>query len=148
MNDHYRDREYHDNEEKVLDSHREYLKEGELSYLPVEELKPLYLYRLHARNSRFGVWHPERKVFVISRFKFQDNFLCQELHWDTEDPWGGTAKPLRELEKTPFKLDDFKNNRLVVMNYLNQYDQIKCTECGRLKNEWVVHESWCSNRTK
>jgi len=148
MNDNYKDREYNDLPEEALESTKRYLKEGKSNYLSEDEMKPLHLYRIHARNARFGVWHPKRKVFVISRFKFSDNFLCQELHWDTKDPWGGTAKPLKELEKTPFTLEDLDKRKKDVKDYLNKYDEIKCQECGRQKDEWVVHESWCPNRTK
>lgn len=148
MNENYKDREYNKNPDIWKESFKEYEQEGKMPYLPVEEMKPFYLYKIHARNSNFGIWHPKRKVFVISRFKFKDNFLCQELHWDT-DKHHGTAKPLKELEKTPFEMDDFKDKkRIKVKEYLNTYDKIKCPECGRHKDEWVVHESWCSERTK
>lgn len=135
------------NSKQFVEKYKEWEEEGKMPYLPVEELKPLYLYKLHARNASYGVWNPERKVFVISRFKFTDNFLCSEVHWDL-DKHHGTAKPLEELEKTPFTLQDLNDRIREVKEYLNNYDKVRCEECGRYKNEWIRHEEWCSERTK
>ncbi len=128
---------------EFVENYLEWEEEGNSPYLPVEELKPLHLYRLHARNASYGVWHPERKVFVISRFKFYDNFLCSEIHWDLSYHFG-TAKPLEELEKTPFTLEDLDNRELEVITYLNNYDKVRCEDCGRYSNEYIIHEKWCS----
>ena len=131
---------------EFVERYEEWEEEGRLPYLPVEDLKPLYLYRLHARNASWGVWNPERKVFVISRFKFKDNFLCSEVHWDLDKHFG-TAKPLEELEKTPFTLQDLKDRSEKVLDYLNNFDsKYRCKECGRYKNEWIRHEEWCKNK--
>ena len=131
---------------EFVERYEEWEEEGKLPYLPVEELKPLHLYRLHARNASWGVWHPERKVFVISRFKFKDNFLCSEVHWDLSSHFG-TAKPLEDLGETSFTTQDLDDRSRRVLDFLNEFDpEYRCKECGRYKNEWVRHESWCKNR--
>ena len=131
--------------DNFVEKFKEWEEEGKMSYLPVGDMKPLHLYKIHARNASHGIWHPERKVFVISRFKFTDNFLCSEVHWDLSDHFG-TAKPLKELTLTPFTLEDLDNRNPNVKEYLNNYDKIRCEECGRYKNEWIRHEEWCTKR--
>ncbi|HBM14765.1 MAG TPA: hypothetical protein DD381_00215 [Lentisphaeria bacterium] len=89
----------------------------------IDDLKQGYLYLIDARNSHLGIWMSKKNSFLISRFKFGDNFLFEEDHWDTGEPYG-TVKPIKELEKTPFEADRFlypyvpdKNRDL--LNYLN-----------------------------
>ena len=131
---------------EFTERYEEWEEEGKLPYLPVEELKPLHLYRLHARNASWGIWHPKRKVFVISRFKFKDNYLCSEVHWDLSSHFG-TAKPLKDLGETPITLKDLDNKESEVLEYLNTFDpDYRCMECGRYKNEWIRHEKWCKNK--
>ena len=131
---------------EFVERYEEWENEGKLPYLPVEKLKPLHLYKLHARNASWGIWHPERKVFVISRFKFKDNFLCSEVHWDLSSHFG-TAKPLEDLGKTPVTLEDLDNRESEVLEYLNTFDpDYRCVGCGRYKNEWIRHEDWCKNK--
>ena len=48
---------------------------------------------------------------MISRFKFNDNFIDYEDHWD-KDPFG-TAKPIKLIEKAPNLTED------LLINYLN-----------------------------
>lgn len=68
----------------------------------MEDLREGYLYYIDARNACYGIWIPEHKSFMISRVKFGDNFVFEENHWDCEE--FATAKPLKEIEKSPFTL--------------------------------------------
>lgn len=62
-------------------------------YIRMEKLKEDFTYLIMARNAWFGIWRPEHKSFLISRFKFDENYLFEEYHWDTGAPHG-TVKPL------------------------------------------------------
>jgi len=75
---------------------------AENDYLKPEELKIGYLYRIDARNASIGIWRGFKKGdFVISRYKFGQNYLFEEIHWDLS-PDFGTVKPLYEIEESPF----------------------------------------------
>lgn len=65
-------------------------------YIPLEKCKEGHLYRIEARNGRFGVFRKEESAFTIARKKFNDIFLFDEYHWDTGEPFG-TVKPKRDL---------------------------------------------------
>ena len=77
-------------------------------YLPMNEMKEGYLYRIRARNSSFGIWRESEKSFVIRRLKFQSIFTFEEYHYDTGPPYG-TVRPLEELELSPYVDADFKH---------------------------------------
>jgi hypothetical protein len=115
------------------------------NYMKVNHLKDGWLYRIIARNARFGIWRESTGEFLISRFKFHDNYIFPEIHWDLSDSFG-TAKPLEEIEKSPFDPEDYNGAEMI--EYLNKFDEIKCSECGRGKDEWTVHEEWCTKRTE
>ena len=85
-------------------------------YIKIDDLKDGFLYFILARNSYFGIWKAENKLFLISRFKFNLNYLCEEYHWDTGEPFG-TVKPYKELELPPFS--GFDENREETLAYLN-----------------------------
>jgi hypothetical protein len=103
-------------------------------YIKMQNLKEGYLYRINARNARYGIWIPEHQAFATSRIKFGDNFIFEEFHWDCES--FATAKPLEELEKSPFTLKHleetiFKRNGVrhvryrygpEVLSYLNKFE--------------------------
>ena len=58
-------------------------------------------YKILARNASVGIWLPEDRGFIISRYKFSTTpFLFIEYHWDTGEPYG-TVKPLKLLEICP-----------------------------------------------
>lgn len=73
-----------------------------------------WLYQIDARNSSLGIFNEKKKSFTISRFKFQDNFLDEEYHWDSGccSYFGekiishATAKPTQAIMKAP----EFKDN--------------------------------------
>ena len=75
--------------------------------IPIYKCKDGFVYRLDARNIRYGVWEEERGVFRGIREKFGVKFLDSEDHWD-EGPPHGTAKPIEEIEEfTRGNLFDF-----------------------------------------
>lgn len=86
-------------------------------YMKMEALNHGYLYEILARNAGYGIWNAENKGFVISRFKWSDNYLFEEYHWDSSDVYG-TARPIKEIEKSPFEEFD---NEGEVLEYLNQF---------------------------
>ena len=103
-----------------------------MEYLKVEELKPFYLYRIRARNGTVGIWRPEKGDFILSRMKFGDNFTFGEIHWDLCTSFG-TAKPLEELEKSPFTEKDLESK---VMTW---------KEAGLDKPEWATVDEFYGN---
>jgi len=69
-------------------------------WIPLSACKDGWAYYIHARNAKVGIFDKAEDGFVISRFKFNNNFLFTEYHWDTGEPYG-TVKPLRELYPAP-----------------------------------------------
>ena len=114
-----------------------YIAEEEQAYIEIPDLIPGYLYKIHARNARFGIWIPQRFGFLISRMKFRSNYLFEEIHYDASEMFG-TARPLAEMEQSPFDADtlnliDHKSddgdlylsypNSEDVLEYLNNFEQ-------------------------
>lgn len=99
---------------KIDENHdvNRHLKRHTMDYLKVEDLKPGYLYRIRARNGTVGIWNPETGEFLLSRYKFGNNYTFGEIHWDL-DPNFGTAKPFEELEKSPFEMEDLQDRQMV-----------------------------------
>lgn len=77
------------------------------NYLSLQTMKPNYLYLLKARNFEFGIWKENEQGFLGKRHKFGEVFTFTEVHWDASEDFG-TAKPLTELEKTPFTQEDLE----------------------------------------
>lgn len=105
-----------------------------IKYLKPEELKVGYLYEIDARNASYGIWMGiDYGEFLISRHKFGDNFLFEEIHVDLSDGFG-TVKPLREIEETPFDMTKFNfsgNKDNYVLEYLNGWIKPwNCPLCG------------------
>jgi hypothetical protein len=73
-----------------------------MNYIPLEECKHGYLYRLSSRNLSFGVFDQTTKGFVGIRQKFEIRYLFTEYHWDTGEPFG-TAYPLGLLDECPIQ---------------------------------------------
>jgi hypothetical protein len=84
----------------------------------MSEMKKDFAYEIIARNASVGVWVASREGFLISRLKFESVFLFVELHWDAH-PRFGTAKPLKELEKCPFRINEWLSVPGVSENGLN-----------------------------
>lgn len=74
-------------------------------WIKVGDCKDGWLYVIAARNSTLGIYEEKTKAFIISRYKFTDNYLFHEIHWDS-DPMFGTVKPLKILEEAPSFKDD------------------------------------------
>jgi len=66
------------------------------NWIPMEECKDGYVYKIAARNGGFGIYNEETKGFKLSRHKFGDNYIFEEYHWDTGAPYG-TVKPLEDF---------------------------------------------------
>jgi hypothetical protein len=93
--------------EKIL------INKENVNYIPIVQCRDSYLYFIIARNSNLGIYNEKDKSFTISRFKFKLNYLFEEDHWDTGEPFG-TVKPLKEIcEVARFKNDEDK------LKYLN-----------------------------
>jgi hypothetical protein len=106
-----------------------YGREGkylEQEYLEPHELKAGGLYKIKARNAKHGIWCPEQGGFYISRYKFGDNFLFVELHYDLSDGFG-TVYPLEFVEMSPFNPKNFQTKerpsqvRKDALEYLNRF---------------------------
>jgi len=69
-------------------------------YIPLDQCKHGYLYKIHSRNLGLGVFNSKDNGFIGIRTKFSSRYLFTEFHWDTGIPYG-TVKPERELEKIP-----------------------------------------------
>ncbi len=68
-------------------------------YIPMEECRKGFLYRIRSRNLDYGVYDGNGG-FIGIRQKFGFRYLFTEDHWDTGPPFG-TVKPLEELVKVP-----------------------------------------------
>lgn len=83
-------------------------------YISMNDCKESFLYKIHARNAKLGIYCFENKSFKISRYKFNSNFIFEEFHWDTGEPFG-TVKPIEEIEEVPPMTDEelliFLNNK-------------------------------------
>lgn len=106
-----------------------------VTYLKPEELKVGYLYEIDARNASYGIWMGiEYGEFLLSRYKFDDNFLFEEIHVDLSNDFG-TVKPLKEIEKSPFDMKEYKfsgNIDAEVLEYLNGWIKPwNCAICGK-----------------
>ncbi len=116
-----------------------------IQYIKMKDLKDGFTYRINARNASWGVWREKNNDFVISRFKFRDNYTFEEIHFDASDDFG-TVKPLERIEKCQYNIYDYKEKEM--LDYLNSFDNIRCSECGCHKKDWVTHEDWCSEKKK
>ena len=105
-----------------------------MEYLKMDQLRAGYLYKIRARHANYGIWLPQRQGFITSRIKSRANFLFEECHWD--HPSFATAKPLEEIEKSPFDAEKInieyseKNSKKVfgypkskeILEYLNKFE--------------------------
>ena len=105
-----------------------------MDYLKVEELRPYYTYKIKARNGQVGIWRPDKGEFMISRIKFGANFTFGEIHWDL-DQYFGTAKPLEELEESPFKDEDLLSGEIEIKGK-KFWGNLKEEEILKYLNAW------------
>ncbi len=91
-------------------------------YIKMQDLKDGYIYKIIARNTKYGVWIKEKNGFMISRWKFNSNYLFIEFHWDFDD-LVGTAKPIKLIDKFPFEIKEEneynQNEAKEILSFLN-----------------------------
>ena len=112
--------------------------EKSTSYIETELLQDGYSYKIWARNAYVGIWIKKENCFLISRYKVGKNpYLYKEYHWDycvdAELNWGegrekglyGTAKPLKLIEKSPFKVKDTyqESEEKQILKYLDDLEE-------------------------
>ena len=71
-----------------------------VEYIPLDQCKDRFLYKINSRNLSYGVYSEETKEFVGIRNKFGEDYLFTEYHYDTGPPFG-TVFPKKELIKIP-----------------------------------------------
>ncbi len=80
-----------------------------MKYIKLEDLKDGWLYEIDGRLASLGIWSSLKRTFLVSRWKYGDNFLFGEDHFDAftmgKDTPNGTVLPLREIEKVPVDID-------------------------------------------
>ncbi len=97
-------------------------------YLHLDSMLSGMAYAIWARNAYVGIWLPDEKGFLISRYKVHPTpFLSIELHWDVGEPLG-TAKPLHPLETCPLPLplrSDYREENLnsALCNWLDTLEE-------------------------
>ena len=106
----------------------------------MEELKDGYLYEIIARNASYGIWRSDKQAFIISRIKFGSNFTFEEHHFDC--PAWATAQPLKEIEESPFKVEDLEKEK-EVLEYLNKFEDDR----DYMKPAWM-NPKWLKKRLK
>ena len=95
--------------------------------ISLKKCKNGYAYKIDSRNLSIGVFNRVTNGFVGVRYKFGDEFLFEEFHYDTGEPYG-TVYPKKELEQCPVK--DLRE-------YIGSY----CGTC-RKKLNWVDDPNW------
>lgn len=86
-------------------------------YFSISSCKNGYVYKILARNGCIGVFNSQDSSFTLSRFKFSFNYLFEEYHWDTGEPYG-TVKPIEEIEECPKDMND--KDKLSYLNSLSK----------------------------
>ena len=109
--------------------------------IPMSECEHGYVYRIAARNFRFGVYRATDKSFIGLREKFFDQYLFAEYHWDTGAPFG-TVKPLEKLMfyKNDLSEDDDELFRLLEILETKHHEQMKI-QAEKERNENLQRES-------
>jgi hypothetical protein len=99
-------------------------------YIPLEECKDGYLYKISSRNLTYGVYRAEVKGFIGIREKFFNEYLFTEFHYNTGAPFG-TVFPIAEIEPcpiTPISEGWFEDNGFCTNQQL--FDWLKAKENG------------------
>lgn len=98
------------------------------NYLTMQELKDRCVYKIISRNARYGIWLKEKNGFLISRKKFNANYLFIEYHWDFDDIVG-TVKPVKIIEKILFEIDtEYDRHDKNILDYLNNIESNHTTK--------------------
>lgn len=87
-----------------------------IKYIPLDECKHGFLYRIIARNLKHGIFNKSENGFIGIRTKFNSRFLDTEYHWDNEPLAFATVKPIKEIEKVP--------DGLIIKDYLDDEEML------------------------
>jgi len=63
-------------------------------WITVSQCRDKHIYRILARNGRYGLYDKSTGSFKLNRYKNGDYFLDIEHHWDVDS---GTVKPLEDM---------------------------------------------------
>jgi len=80
------------------------------SYISLNQCADKGVYFINARNGLVGVFRAKTRGFILSRFKFDSNFLFEEYHWDTGEPFG-TVKPIERLSMCSLPINTDADNK-------------------------------------
>ena len=74
-------------------------------FIPEKDCIEFGLYRIYSRHASVGIFircnsGDHNSAFLINRFKFFENFLFEEYHWDYGENFG-TVKPFEIIEMVP-----------------------------------------------
>jgi hypothetical protein len=103
-------------------------KEPGINYIKLEDCKDGYVYFIFARNGHIGIFKKSESTFELSRFKFNENYIYPETHWDA-DEFFGTVKPIKLIEKAP-EFSSEKDKLAYLNNLSKDYEE----DCNRL---WI-----------
>jgi len=114
------------------------------TWIRLNECVDGWLYIISARNSTLGIFDSSRNGFIISRFKFNDNYLFTEDHWDVGEHYG-TVKPLKAVEFVVEKdLLAYLNKKMLSMkdeiNSLINPEKLLWTTCDWTERGWTRKE--------
>ena len=90
-------------------------------YIPLEECKHGFGYRIHSRNLSYGVFNEKTKGFVGVREKFGCEYLFTEYHYDTGAPFG-TVTPKSLDEECP--IEDLSESNKELFDWMKKKDKI------------------------
>lgn len=109
---------------------------GNVDYIPREECKEGYTYKIHSRNLRIGVYQKGTNPpdgFTGIREKFGDLFLFTEYHCDGEAY--ATVRPESEIEKCP--LEDLREHfDTICFKCREAVDFVKSGKYGPETGDW------------
>jgi len=96
-------------------------RRNKMKYIKIMDLKDGWLYEIEGRTASLGIWSATNRTFLVSRYKFGDNFIFPEDHFDAftmgKDTPNGTVLPLRAIEKAPIDINFYDEAELLA--YLN-----------------------------
>lgn len=71
-----------------------------MQYIKLEDCKHGFVYFIHSRNLKLGVFNKKSNGFIGIRTKFNDRYLFTEYHWDFCSTYG-TVKPIKLIMQVP-----------------------------------------------
>lgn len=133
---------------RVREEENQYFEEESrpLDKFKMTDCKERYLYRIHSRNLKLGVFH-SKGAFLGIREKFGSRYLFDEYHWDQGPPFG-TVKPLQELNRVPDEVGAIERDNEELFKYLEREEFLLDSETKREENERDTNESNSSEGTQ